>query len=449
MKAIEIYLHNSLTDRLELFVPRIQDEVSMYVCGPTVYNYLHIGNLRPVVVFDVLRKLFIHLGYRVKFVSNITDLDDKIVEKALVEKVSEQEIATEFTKHYVDDLKAIASLVPDMLPTVTEHIESIIEFIQALINKGYAYQVNDNVYFRVSSIGTYGQLSNVDTEDLKSGSRVEVSTDKENPLDFSLWKHVTSGITFDAPFGRGRPGWHTECVVMIQESFKQPIIDIHAGGFDLKFPHHENEIAQAQAMYHTTLATYWIHNGFINIDANKMSKSLGNVYLAKDFIKDYSGPILRYVLLSTHYRMPVNMSEVIIENAKNEFNKIVTSFRQLTLFLQMQDVNLQQGTSEPIDEFLSALAQDINTANALTHVHGLVKRINADLRAGQKDVNLLSLHFFTMKQMTSILGLDLSYTVLTQEDKNIYREYEAAKFNKDFETSDALRKILIDKAILV
>jgi cysteinyl-tRNA synthetase len=448
MKAMDIYLHNSLSDQLELFIPRIKDEVSIYVCGPTVYNFLHIGNLRPVVVFDVLRKLFIHLGYHVKFVSNITDIDDKIVEKAHVEKVSEQDIATHYTKHYVEDLKAIASLVPDMLPTVTEHIESIIAFIQTLIDKGYAYQVKDNVYFRVSSIMTYGQLSNVDTEDLKSGSRVEVSKDKENPLDFSLWKQVTSGITFDAPFGRGRPGWHTECVVMIQESFKQPMIDIHAGGFDLKFPHHENEIAQAQAMYHTTLATYWLHNGFINIDAQKMSKSLGNVYLAKDFIKAYGGPLLRYVLLSTHYRMPVNMSEVIIENANNELNKIVTSFRQLTLFLQMQNVNLQQGTSDHIDEFLNALAQDINTANALTHVHALVKRINAGLRAPIKDLSQLSLHFFTIKLMFSILGLDLSYTVLTEDDKKIYREYETAKLNKDFEKSDALRKILIDKTIL-
>lgn len=448
MKAMDIYLHNSLSDQLELFIPRIKDEVSMYVCGPTVYNFLHIGNLRPVVVFDVLRKLFIHLGYQVKFVSNITDIDDKIVEKALIEKVSEQDIARHYTNHYVEDLKAIASLVPDILPTVTEHIESIIAFIQTLIDQGYAYRVKDNVYFRVSSIMTYGQLSNVDTEDLKSGSRVEVSKDKENPLDFSLWKHVTSGITFDAPFGRGRPGWHTECVVMIQESFNQPMIDIHAGGFDLKFPHHENEIAQAQAMYHTPLATYWLHNGFINIDAQKMSKSLGNVYLAKDFIKTYGGPLLRYVLLSTHYRMPVNMSEVIIENAKSELNKIVTSFRQLTLFLQMQDVSLQQGTSDHIDEFLNALAQDINTANALTHVHALVKRINADLRAPTKDLSQLSLHFFTIKLMFSILGLDLSYTVLTEDDKKIYREYETAKLNKDFERSDALRKILIDKTIL-
>lgn len=449
IKPMDVYLHNALHDRLELFTPLQPGKVSIYVCGPTVYNYLHIGNLRPVVVFDVLRKLFIHLGYQVKFVSNITDIDDKIVEKARVEHVTEKQISTQYTEHYLSDLKHIASLIPDALPTVTEHIDSIIEFIQILLEKGYAYEVEGDVYFRVSSILHYGQLSNINIEDLKTGARVDVSHNKENPLDFSLWKKVTSGITFDAPFGRGRPGWHTECVVMIQQNFEHSMIDIHGGGFDLKFPHHENEIAQAQAMYQHTLATYWLHNGFINVDQQKMSKSLGNVMLAKDFIAQYGGPLLRYVLLSTHYRMPVNMSEVIIDNAKNELNKIISAFRNLALFLQLQDIDLNQGQSGNIHPFLEALAQDINTANALTEIHTLVKLINTELRSVNKDVQRLTLHFFTIRQMLSILGLDLSFTVLSSEDKLMYQDYERAKTNKDFITSDKLRKILSDKAILV
>ena len=449
MKHQDVFLHNALHDRLELFRPIQPGKVSIYVCGPTVYNYVHIGNLRPVVVFDVLRKLFIHLGYEVRFVSNVTDIDDKIVEKAKAEHLDEKDITTRFTEHYLTDLKNIASMIPDALPTVTQHIQSIIAFIQALLDKGYAYEVEGDVYFRVSSILTYGQLSNVNLESLKSGSRVEVSSDKENPLDFSLWKKVSSGLTFDAPFGRGRPGWHTECVVMIQESFDQTKIDIHGGGFDLKFPHHENEIAQAQAMYQHTLANYWLHNGFINVDQQKMSKSLGNVFLAKDFIGQYGGPLLRYVLLATHYRMPVNMSAAIIENANNELNKMISSYRQLTLTLQLQNIDLENGVSGNIDRFIEALTQDINTANALTEIHSLIKQINADLRMAMKDYDRLTLHFFTIQQMLSILGLSLSFTVLSPEDKAMYRKYETAKANKDFATSDALRDTLIEKKILV
>ena len=449
MTSIPIKLFNSLTDQVETFVPINPGHVSMYVCGPTVYNYLHIGNLRPVVVFDVLRKLFIATGYQVKFVSNITDIDDKIVQKAHDEGVKEHDVSSTFTKHYLSDLQAIASMVPDILPTVTEHIESMITFIQTLLDKGYAYQTNGDVYFRVNSISGYGRLANIDVDDLKSGSRVDINDGKENPLDFALWKKVKQGMTFDAPFGKGRPGWHTECVVMIQETFHQPLIDIHGGGFDLKFPHHENEIAQSLAMHNTSLARYWLHNGFINVDQQKMSKSLGNTVLAKDFIATYSGALLRYVLLATHYRMPVNMSEAIIDNAKNELQRIHSTIRQLALYLQMENVDVLRHEDINIDSFLTILGHDINTANALTEIHSLVKVINVSLRQKDKDLKSLTLHFFTIRKMLSILGLDLNFTVLSSNDKVVYSQYEVAKANKDYQTSDELRKILTDRDILV
>ncbi len=440
---MDIKLFNGLHDRVETFVPIRKGFVSMYVCGPTVYDYVHIGNLRPLVVFDVLKKLFIALGYQVKHVSNYTDIDDRIIDKAIKENTDEISIAKKFIAAYQDDVSKMNALLPDVTPTVTEHLPAMIVFISNLIKKGFAYRTKSgDVFFRVHQIKDYGRLSHIDLEDMKIGARVEENPDKENPLDFALWKHTTHGITFPAPFGAGRPGWHTECVVMINQTFKQPLIDIHGGGFDLKFPHHENEIAQSIAMNQTLLANYWLHNGFINLNSEKMSKSTGNIFLAKDFLAKYQGPILRYLLLATHYRMPVNMSEPIIENVQQEYKKIYLTLAQLATTIQLQGGStIGKGLPAP-ESFLAALCDDINTANALTILHQHIKEINALLRDKKTSLSTLLNRFFTIQGMLSILGLTVELPILTAEDRRLYEAYLKAKQSQDFARSDEIRKIL-------
>jgi cysteinyl-tRNA synthetase len=447
---MEIKLFNGLKDKLETFVPIKQGQVMMYVCGPTVYDFVHIGNLRPVVVFDVLKKLFIALGYQVKHVSNYTDIDDRIIEKAKKENLDEKSIATKFIKAYQADVEKMNASLPDFTPTVTEHLPAMIEFIQSLLNKGFAYKTKSgDVFFRVRKIKNYGQLSHVDLDEIKVGARVEENQDKEDPLDFALWKHTTEGITFSAPFGNGRPGWHTECVVMIQETFKQPLIDIHGGGFDLKFPHHENEIAQSQAMNQTHLANYWLHNGFINLNAEKMSKSTGNIFLAKDFLSTYEAPLLRYLLLATHYRMPVNITSQIIDNTQQELLKLQLAVQQLATFIQLQGGQLKSVTIPAPLEFLQALSNDINTANALTYLHQYVKITNALLREKSHSIKDLIHRFFTIQTMLTILGLFISFPILTKEDHQLYQDYLSAKQAQDFPNSDTIRQMLKKRQIII
>jgi cysteinyl-tRNA synthetase len=447
---MEIKLFNGLKDKLETFVPIKQGQVTMYVCGPTVYDFVHIGNLRPVVVFDVLKKLFIALGYQVKHVSNYTDIDDRIIEKAKKENLDEKSIATKFIKAYQADVEKMNASLPDFTPTVTEHLPAMIEFIQSLINKGFAYKTKSgDVFFRVRKVKNYGQLSHVDLDEIKVGARVEENQDKEDPLDFALWKHTTEGITFPAPFGNGRPGWHTECVVMIQETFKQPLIDIHGGGFDLKFPHHENEIAQSQAMNQTHLANYWLHNGFINLNAEKMSKSTGNIFLAKDFLSTYEAPLLRYMLLATHYRMPVNITSQIIDNTQQELIKLQLAVQQLATFIQLQGGQLKSMSVPAPLEFLQALSNDINTANALTYLHQYVKITNALLREKAPSIKDLIHRFFTIQAMLTILGLFISFPILTKEDHQFYQDYLSAKQTQDFAKSDTIRQMLKKRQIII
>ncbi|MFZ9781619.1 MAG: cysteine--tRNA ligase [Bacilli bacterium] len=446
---MDIKLFNSLHDRVETFVPLEPGKVTMYVCGPTVYDFVHIGNLRPVVVFDVLKKLFLALGYQVKHVSNFTDIDDRIISKSQQEKTDELSIAKRYIAAYQADVNEMNALLPDATPTVTEHLKAMIAFIQYLIEKDFAYRTRSgDVFFRVGKIKDYGKLSHVHLDENEVGARIEVNPEKENPFDFALWKHTTEGIKFPAPFGEGRPGWHTECVVMIHQTFHQPLIDIHGGGFDLKFPHHENEIAQAQAAYQTHLANYWLHNGFINLNDEKMSKSTGNLTLAKDFLKTFSGPLLRYILLATHYRMPVNVNQSIIDNAQQELKKIQLAFSQLAAAIQLKGGNIQtKETLQAPETFLLALANDINTANALTILHQYLKEVNQLLR--QKDANITTLlnRFFTIQAMLAILGLAIKYPILTAEDRQLYQDYLEAKTNQDFNRSDAIRKILNERNI--
>lgn len=445
---MQVKLFNSLTNQLDNLNPIKPGEVSLYVCGPTVYNDVHIGNLRPVVVFDVLKRFLTALGYRVHYVSNYTDIDDKIIEKASQEKLPESAIAERYIKAYEANVKAIASQIPDQTPRVTEHLHEIEQFVQELITKKHAYFIDGDVYFRVRSIPNYGRLSNIHVDELKTGSRVNIDQRKEDPLDFSLWKKTTAGVQFQTSFGTGRPGWHTECVVMVNSQFKQPTIDIHGGGFDLKFPHHENEIAQQEALHHTHLANIWMHNGFINLHDEKMSKSTGNLVLAKDFLRQYGGMVLRFVLLAAHYRAPVNFSDTIIQNAQSELTKIHQALKMASLVLQLAGISVLSSLPKAPEPFLQSLADDLNTANALTHVLNGIKEINHELRRIQIDLSALTSVFFTLRAMLSILGLDLHLTILNADDKQLYADYLKAKELKQFTQSDALRKILIDRHIL-
>lgn len=445
---MEIKLYNSLTSKVETFKPLEEGKVSMYVCGPTVYNYPHIGNMRPVVVFDVLRRFFSYVGYDVTYVSNFTDVDDKIIKEAKKENKSEKELTEFYIGEFKKTSEAIGSLLPNITPKVTEYINKIIDYVSKLVELGAAYEVNGDVYFRVSKIKDYGSLSGINLDDLIVGVRIEENTQKESPLDFALWKKTSEGISWPSPWGNGRPGWHTECCVMIDTIFPNHYIDIHGGGYDLKFPHHENEIAQAEAMHGNKIARYWMHNAFINFGNEKMSKSLGNVIFAKDMINQFGGAVTRLVILSAHYRQAVNFTDETVNSAKVEINKMQMALKQAALLLQVNNVDLSSGKATYIQPFIDALADDLNTANALMEVFNVIKLINQEVRNKECDLNKLNDLFKTLNDMFYVLGLPLSYVKMSEEDKNIYQNYLISKNNKDFEASDKNRKLLIEKGIM-
>ncbi len=445
---MNIKLYNSLTNSIESFKPIHEGKVSMYVCGATVYNYPHIGNMRPVVVFDTLRRFFTYVGYDVTYVSNFTDVDDKIIKEAEKQKKSEKELTEFYIREYQKTTLEIGSLLPTISPKVTEYIDKIIVYVAKLVELEAAYVVEGDVFFRISKIKDYGCLSKININDLLVGARIEENDKKESPLDFVLWKKTESGINWDSPWGRGRPGWHTECCVMIDTIFEDHFIDIHGGGYDLKFPHHENEIAQAEAIHHNKIAKYWLHNAFINFGSEKMSKSLGNVLLAKDVIDKFGGPTCRLVILNTHYRQPVSFTEETINAASQEVNKLAFAYRQLALNLQINNYDFNLGHATNIDKFLESLADDLNTANALAEVYQTTKDANQILRNREINLQKAADLFKTLTDMFYVLGLDISYTRLTLEDKQIYHDYLQAKSLKDFALSDRLRSILIERNIL-
>ncbi len=450
---MEIKLYNSLSKKTEIFTPIKEGEVSMYVCGPTVYNYPHIGNMRPVVVFDTLRRFFEYVGYKVNYVSNFTDVDDKIINQAIKENKSELDLANFYIAEFKKEIHQIGSRDANINPRVTEYIDKIIAYIAALVDLDAAYVVDGDVYFRVSKIKDYGSLSGINVDDLISGARVEENSKKESPLDFALWKKTDVGIKWPSPWSLGRPGWHTECCVMIDSIFPESNgkIDIHGGGYDLKFPHHENEIAQTEARHHHKIANYWIHNNFVNINNEKMSKSLGNVYLAKDLIDRYGGLAVRLIILSAPYRQPINFTDEAMQTAIKELNKIKNLYKQLTLLLQLNDIKLpikEHASEESMNKFLSSLADDLNTANALTELYDLIKNANIALRTANPDIALLRDYYVTLNDMLSILGLEIDPVILSEDDLNIYKKYMEAKANKDFASSDIYRKTLMEKGIL-
>ena len=445
---MDIKFYNSLSNSLEDFVTQEDKKVSMYVCGPTVYNYPHIGNMRPVVVFDTLRRFLTYVGYDVTYVSNYTDVDDKILKAAKQEGKSEKELTDFYIAEFEKTLKGIGSQVPNITPRVTEYMEKIIAYVDNLVKIGAAYVKDGDVYFRVEKIKDYGALSGINVEDLRVGARIEENTQKESPLDFALWKKTTEGIQWDSPWGKGRPGWHTECCVMIDTIFPKHYIDIHGGGYDLKFPHHENEIAQSEATHGNKIAKYWMHNAFINFGNEKMSKSLGNVVYAKDMIAEYGGPVTRLVILNAHYRQPVNFTEETVKEAQQEITRMQMAYKQAALKLQANGVDLENGQPVYIDKFLEALANDLNTANALKEVYDLLKEINQQIRSRDTDYALLNNQFKTLTDMFYVLGLDINYVKFDEEISSLYKEYLLSKENKDFAKSDEIRKLLIEKGVM-
>lgn len=436
---MEIKVYNSLTNKLEKFVPLKEKEVSMYVCGPTVYNHCHIGNARPVVFFDLVHRLFKYLGYKVTYATNYTDIDDKIIKKAIEEGVDATTISTRYIEAFEKVWSDLGCLEPTYRPRVTDTMDQIIDYIGHLIEKGYAYVSGDNVYFRVRKIKEYGILSNQKLDDLESGARIEVESSKEDPLDFVLWKLTDDlGPKWESPFGLGRPGWHTECCVMIDDIFKGPI-DIHGAGNDLKFPHHENEIAQSLATNNNTIANYWIHNARIDFSGQKMSKSLGNVIWTKDLINEYGGMIARLLIISNHYRQSINFTTELINQVATEWQKIDRAYLSVYRYLELNDA-FNKGTMDILDNFVAELVNDFSTPNAMTVLYQHIKDINVLLRSKEKDNEKIASAFNTLKTMLDILGLVPDVKPLSSEEKEVVLAWQNARNNKDFEKADLLRQ---------
>ena len=444
-------LYNSYTLKVEEFKPIKENEVSMYVCGPTVYGDAHIGNARPIVVFDTLRRTFEALGYKVKYVSNFTDVDDKIINKAIEEGVDEREIANRYIDAY-NSVRNSLNIIPiDVTPRVTDTMDEIVEFIDKLVKSDNAYVADGDVYFSVESDEKYGELSHQKLDDLLVGGseRVEENDSKKNPLDFALWKKTDKGIKWNSPWGMGRPGWHTECVAMIGKEFNGGLIDIHGGGKDLKFPHHENEMAQSQCCNHHHLANYWIHNGMLNLDGGKMSKSLGNVKLAKDVIKELGANLTRWLLLSVNYRDVLNFSEETLEAARKELERISSALKQAEVKAQLADVEFgNKINEEKYNEFLNQMSDDLNTPNAYMVIFDTLKLLNQALRNKEVDFNVVEENYNAINKMLEILGVFIDKTVLSKEDKEIYLLWQEAKNNKDFDTADKYRNVLMEKGII-
>ena len=454
-------LYNTLTKRKEEFVPLEEGKVKMYVCGPTVYNFIHIGNARPMIVFDTARRYMEYKGYEVNFVSNFTDVDDKIIKKSLEEGVPAEEISERYIKECKKDMADMNVKPATTHPKATEEIDGMIEMIQTLIERGYAYPVDGTVYFRTRKFNEYGKLSHKNLDDLRSGNRsllVSGEDQKEDPLDFVLWKPKKEGEPFwVSPWGEGRPGWHIECSVMSKKYLGEEI-DIHAGGEDLIFPHHENEIAQSECCNGKIFARYWLHNGFLNIDNRKMSKSLGNFFTVREIGEQYDLQVLRFFMLSAHYRSPINFSREIMESSKNALERIVTAVSNLKhLEETAKTANVTEEEKELLKEmaayrrkFEEAMDDDLNTADAVSAIFELVKFANT--HAGEAS----SAEFIkTVKDeiisLSDILGLlvDKKEENLDAEIENLIAERQAARKARNFKRADEIRDQLLAQGIIL
>ena len=435
-------LYNSKTAMVEPFVPMDKNKVKMYVCGPTVYNHAHVGNARPLVVFDVLARVIQANGYPLEYVSNYTDVDDKIINKAIEEGVDEQTIANRYIQAYQSLRDSLNCIPLYATPRVTQTMDAIIAFIKDLEDNGYAYNVDGNVYFDVTKDEQYGCVSRMKLDELDAGNRIETSDEKRSPYDFVLWKKTDKGIQWDSPWGKGRPGWHTECVVMIQDVLGGTV-DIHGGGADLRFPHHENEQAQCWCHSHHDLANYWVHNAMININGEKMSKSLGNVVLAKDVVAKLGTNVFRWVILSTHYRGILNFSDDVIEGAKTEVNKVFTALKQANTYLQVNGIPFSNEYGQNYHHFVEVISDDLDTPNGFTVIFECVKQLNTALRSKDKDGSTIASLYQDIIGMLDILGIRFDLPVFDDHQKSVYDQWQNAKKDKDFELADQLRNELI------
>lgn len=452
-----IKIYNTLTHEKEEFKPLVEGKVSMYVCGPTVYNYIHIGNARPAIVFDTVRRYFEYRNFKVDYVLNFTDVDDKIIKAAneLGEEVPA--ISERFINAYLEDVNALGVKKATHNPRVTESMDDIIDFIAVLIEKGYAYEAGGDVYFKPRAFEGYGKLSHQSIDELRSGARIQIGEKKEDPLDFALWKSAKEGeISWDSPWGKGRPGWHIECSAMVKK-YLGDTIDIHAGGQDLTFPHHENEIAQSEANTGKTFANYWIHNGYININNEKMSKSLGNFVLARDLIAKYDPQVLRFFMLSVHYRNPINFTEELLQSAHNSFDRIKTAYQNLehrketSMDLVDHHTEWIGRINELREKFEHEMDDDFNTANAISVLFDLAKEANVYLQLEQTSTDVIRKFQDTIVTLLNVLGINIQQEqqLLDEDIENLIEERNQARKDRDFGRADEIRDMLKNKGIIL
>ena len=453
-------IYNSLTRQKEEFIPLDANEIKIYVCGPTVYNYIHIGNARPLIVFDTLRRYLKYLGYNVKYVQNFTDVDDKMINRANQEGITVKELADRYIAEYQTDARALNVLEADIHPKATENIDAIIELVSKLIEKGYAYESNGDVYFSAKADVNYGKLSHQPLEDLEAGARIDVSEQKRDPMDFALWKAQKPGEpAWESPWGMGRPGWHIECSAMANR-YLGTTIDIHGGGQDLIFPHHENEVAQSECANGAPLARYWMHNGYINVDNRKMSKSLNNFFTVREVSQEFDYEVIRFFMLSAQYRSPVNFSKELMEQAKNALDRLYNCLLSLEFMAENSDVEEasehEKELFRPIaaleNDFRAAMDDDLNTANAIAVLFDMVKAINTAFNESEPHSReILNQCSELLKKLGGVLGI-LNKQVSTSPDAEIEQlieQRQAARKNKDWATADAIRDRLASMDIIL
>ncbi|AXU70131.1 TPA: cysteine--tRNA ligase [Clostridioides difficile] len=451
-------VYNTLTRTKEEFVPLEEGKVKMYVCGPTVYNYIHIGNARPFIIFDTLRRYLEYRGYDVTYVQNFTDVDDKIINRSHEEGISPEEVAAKYIKEYFVDCDGLGIKRATVHPQVTDNIQQIIEFIKELEDKGYAYAVNSDVYFDTNKFEGYGKLSGQKQEDLEAGARIEVNDQKRHPMDFVLWKAKKEGEPgWDSPWGEGRPGWHIECSVM-SKRYLGETIDIHAGGQDLTFPHHENEIAQSEARSGKTFSKYWMHNGYININDEKMSKSKGNFFTVRDISKLYDLEIVRFFMLSAHYRNPVNFSDEMLNQAKAGLERLYNTKEKLEFTLSNlvesplteKEVELVKELDDFRQKFIDAMDDDVNTADAVSVIFELAKLINSNVDENSS-LEFAKKCLDEFNELTGVLNIvnKKKDTVLDKDIEELIQKRTDAKKNKEFQLADDIRQQLLDMGIVL
>lgn len=449
-------IYNTMTRKKEEFVPADKNEAKIYACGPTVYNYIHIGNARPLCVFDVLRRYLEYRGMNVKFVQNFTDVDDKIIKRANEEGLSFSEVSEKYINEFWTDAHGLNVRDASVHPKATENIDEIIEIIKSLVDKGYAYDVDGDVYFRTLKFGDYGKLSHQPIEDLQSGARIAIGEKKEDPLDFALWKAAKEGEPYwDSPWGKGRPGWHIECSAM-NRRYLGTTIDIHCGGQDLIFPHHENEIAQSECANGCTFARYWMHNGYINVDNVKMSKSLGNFKTVREIADKYGYEVIRYFLISSHYRSPINYSLEIIEQCRSALDRLYTCRESLDFAIKnaadIEDDNeLIDLINSRREQFIKAMDDDLNTADGIAAVFELVKDINTKILDKNVSKNVCETAAKVFDELCGVLGIlyNRKSNDLDAEIEELIEKRQQARAAKDWATADKIRDDLKARGIIL